>query len=829
MKQRIFLLIGILIGVGLQLIAAAQTSFTNHLSFNPNEVSVNLIDRDGNTYSYIQLTEQPSYGAPGCPVLPLVSFMVSVPTDADNFTIKCNTLSETRIQLDYAPVPGDVTETTSGFQMPEVTSDLAPAYYSDGVFPTEKAIVANDMILFGFNHVITIAVRPMAWDPIENVIFLSTEMEITLKWDSHSNSSVNLIYPKAGDTTQERMDRIRDLVVNPEDVNSYAYDGKSNQMKAERSNNWYPYVIVTPRAFANSVERLAAIRRVRGIQPKITYIEDILDDTLFSNGDELSGINDDAGKLRAFLRYAYEMWGTSDVVLVGDETYIPIRWAKTILSSDDSKNSVYVSDAYFTDLTTPWTLDNRGRQVVNNLPGVSYTLNVGRIPCRYDNELENYIDKVIQYEFNTCGVDRSYLDNSFIFFCWDDSLHDTYYVKENKATYEGFMPYLKYSFNRYGEQRSGHSLINEMNENQWGFVDFRAHGHYGGFETYRITTPKPAKYYGVNAIDADKAWYEAEAGNGLDNWNNKNYPCWSLSISCSVAELGLDRDEITLTKSFLLGRNYGGVVFMGHTSEGYKTESTAMVNNIYKVLVNNHNIKLNPNFAGDLMTEGKIATRNPAGVLDYPEKVNDIYWRHVHCTMGLFGDPLVPLYGKRPYAICDETGNFCPENEAMLKNLRLGIHNIDSESARISKTTLTSSATHLAPANTSYLFYRPDMEPYFLPTHLKNLHVDNDKYIFVSNLLIDNNTENNQFGLRVDDDTKCTIESLGETYISRNIEANPGSHLIFKVHGGFNTANCQISGSGSVSVDCDKEILLDEGAFIQQGVEVTFNINTSND
>lgn len=144
----------------------------------------------------------------------------------------------------------------------------------------------------------------------------------------------------------------------------------------------YEYCVITSRELAPAFERLVAWKRQKGYKAGIVCMEDILASSLFQNGDTVSGINDDAGKLRQYLNYAFENCGTEYVLLGGKEPHVPIR--KAYISSG-IVFSLYnmPTDMYFAELNSNWD-SNHNSKYGEELDSIEYDheLYVGRLLCR---------------------------------------------------------------------------------------------------------------------------------------------------------------------------------------------------------------------------------------------------------------------------------------------------------------------------------------------------------------------------------------------------------------------------------------------------------------
>jgi len=168
------------------------------------------------------------------------------------------------------------------------------------------------------------------------------------------------------------------------------------------------YLIVTSTVLAYATQALARYKCETGIRTAVETIESIL--------PQYTG-RDEAEKLRNRLKNFYAEGGRY-VLLVGDETVLPVRYAYP--------NSAYVTpeislqqvcDLYFADLTGDWDADGDGTwgEKYGDEVDIEPELLVGRLPIHSVEAVTNYVDKVIRYETDPGEGDRGYVERAFFF------------------------------------------------------------------------------------------------------------------------------------------------------------------------------------------------------------------------------------------------------------------------------------------------------------------------------------------------------------------------------------------------------------------------------
>lgn len=145
----------------------------------------------------------------------------------------------------------------------------------------------------------------------------------------------------------------------------------------------------------------------KGYSAGVVCIEDILACPDFQGGDLVSNIDDDAGKLRAYLKYTYDSGSLRYALLAGDYTVLPIRYGTgrrsiTIKDSQNQDSSIYVdwpipSDLYFSDFNGNWNVDGDslyGEFESSEMYTMDYApeIFVGRLLCTNRQEIANYTE-----------------------------------------------------------------------------------------------------------------------------------------------------------------------------------------------------------------------------------------------------------------------------------------------------------------------------------------------------------------------------------------------------------------------------------------------------
>ena len=187
-----------------------------------------------------------------------------------------------------------------------------------------------------------------------------------------------------------------------------ALSGRTADRESSSLASGPEYIIITSSDLAASLQPLADYRNETGLVTEIVLIEDALAGS--------TGL-DDAEKLRNYLKTRYSD-GVGYVLLAGDETVLPIRYAYHNATNDTPTLEMQqICDLYFADLTGNWDVDGDGvwGEAYIDQADLDPELRVGRLPINTADEASNYVAKLIRYETDPGEGDLSYLERTFFY------------------------------------------------------------------------------------------------------------------------------------------------------------------------------------------------------------------------------------------------------------------------------------------------------------------------------------------------------------------------------------------------------------------------------
>ncbi|MCJ7570417.1 MAG: C25 family cysteine peptidase [Candidatus Thermoplasmatota archaeon] len=200
------------------------------------------------------------------------------------------------------------------------------------------------------------------------------------------------------------------------------------------SSPTFEYIIITSRDFENSSFQTLISHKSQYMNARIVAVEDILLNSSFwvngtygdatnnsngnpyiKNGEEVTAnyerFNDNASKIRNFIRFAHQNWKTEYVLLGGDVQIIPVRkfyvnisgWEAGFLF-DRSIQGWIPSDLYYGNLDGTWNADfdenfgERGTTSTKDEADLYSEVFIGRASIDNNCDIATFVKKVINFE-----------------------------------------------------------------------------------------------------------------------------------------------------------------------------------------------------------------------------------------------------------------------------------------------------------------------------------------------------------------------------------------------------------------------------------------------
>lgn len=543
---------------------------------------------DGVTYIRLKLSGTVQTDSVGFPSLPVKYVKLIVPHDAVDLNVKINSTKPQKQKIKYRVEPLQEPIPIGFYDAPDFVKPDEKKYNSNAPYPAQLAEIIGTGFFRG-NHIVTIAVFPCQYYPKKDELVYYETIDFTLDYNENGTKLKNNL---KGNGNGKHRKILESIIVNPSDIDRFSTIGERSELNSVPIQTVTStlnsageggitvncdYVIVTSQSLAPEFNEFMAWKRRKGIDIELVTMEDISSNY---TGDTISGINDEAGKLRQFLADAYDKGnGIEYALLGGDINAVPIRHSHY---SENSTNDNYIipTDLYFADFDGDWEVDNDGRYGEPS-DEVDYEpeIYVGRVMVTNADEVKNWTRKVLIYEQNPGNGDYSYLTKAFFTQADQLQMDDQARYVLNKASWiTDTLIYEELGGHNTSTTPSfpkGKDVINAFN-NHYGITSFMAHG---GACNVAVATK------GHNANDANSKYkvtsfddgsggccWIAETDNGFDKMTNTNHPSINYSISCETMpfdDFGTPVDDRNMSEIYTCISNGGGPAYLGNTRYGW--------------------------------------------------------------------------------------------------------------------------------------------------------------------------------------------------------------------------------------------------------------------
>jgi len=593
---------------------------------------------------------------PGEPELPVVRAYFIIPSDQDVVSITINSINDHPLKGQFTVYPTQEPIPTTNYPPPQTWTDPDQSIYSSAnPYPIDPVRVISHGFLDGGTHLVSIEISPLRYIPIKSQVFFIDNITFTLNLGPSSDQA---IVPSVRHIKDQRIyDQILDVLVdNPEDIPSYQQRPQTfNNYSFVTSDHFYPYVIITSPDLEPYMQEFVHWKRTRGV-----YTGVITTDWIYSHysGDEISGIYDDAGKIRSYLYDAWYNHGTVWALLVGNESTIPIRYAHLVRNSTDWYDIIQ-TELYFSDLNSNWYDSNGYWGYDHSNFDVWPDIFVGRIIADSVEEFNNWFDKLHIYIDNPNSGDYTYLNKALL--TQEDQMQ--WLFQNGGQAWIIANEHLPSNFNVFIMEEDGDEcddptyplgidFVNKINEN-YGIISFHNHG-----SPISITTSTGEGYddQGIYHCFTWAPWnsfrryyYTNGAISGFNFLNETYAYSFIYTIACEVSSYDDDVfpnpdhaewNGQTFSEVFLESFKKGAVAFAGNTRYGFINTSFYMEENFFDLIMN--------------WGQYNDFPHTKVGVAEAVHKaMNHSYY--ILFSHNLFGDPEMDLWNNTPLQFTNVT------------------------------------------------------------------------------------------------------------------------------------------------------------------------------
>jgi len=382
----------------------------------------------------------------------------------------------------------------------------------------------------GKHVIVSLQVYPLQYNPSSRALVFHPEIEVAVEYGLERES----MHESPGLSFSKMMEAVAEGMTD----NSIPDDGTELRMNKEMISDGeqYSYLIITSNDLVPAFEPLARWKNRKGLRTTIVTTETIY--------NTFSGV-DRQEKIRNYIRYRWQTFGVEWVLLGGDYSIIPVRWAYAMdceWGGSGDENRI-PCDLYYADLDSNW--DGNGNLVFGEVDdGVDLypDVFVGRIPACSVTEVNGFVGKLLTYEQNpSLETLQTILFTAEIL--WDDPYTDSGIGKDMiEAAYlpDLFRPVIKL-YQSMGNE-SVASVKNALNNG----VHFFNHDGHAGYTGMGMGGES------FNIQDADAL-------------SNSDHPFIIYSIGCWPG--AFDRDCVG--EHLVLNPNGGAVAFIGNSRYGW--------------------------------------------------------------------------------------------------------------------------------------------------------------------------------------------------------------------------------------------------------------------
>jgi hypothetical protein len=326
-----------------------------------------------------------TFNAPGLPLLPAKEVVVLLPPGEQIAAVRVHAAGRAEIagihRIAHAQTPQPISATGP---FPPTLPDAA-VYESNAPYPPERSHLVTVQRAWG-HDLAFLRAYPVEYQPQSGKLTwfekLSLEIETAPRVDAAGEAFANLR------RTPDVLERLRGMLVNPEDLSRYGLYENATSTAAAGSrlmSDYYPYVIITTAALEAAFSELVLLESSRGLRARTMLLSDI---TATYPGDDVPE------QLRNFIIDAYQNWQTQFVLLGGDKGLIPVR---NLYVETGGYTDHFPGDCYYEGLDGTWNDDGDGYWGEDNEHDLLGEVAVGRAPVQNTTELARWLHKNAMY------------------------------------------------------------------------------------------------------------------------------------------------------------------------------------------------------------------------------------------------------------------------------------------------------------------------------------------------------------------------------------------------------------------------------------------------
>jgi hypothetical protein len=424
---------------------------------------------------------------PGCPALPMKTFLFALPPKTTFLSLQYNVSHSMELPMSYQihsallPIP----YTNQSFsQSAQADTDLMPT--SDDPYPSDSVLLQTSGSLRYYPYV-SVCISPFTYYPVSGRLLYSTDFDITIRYRTLSVETTPIIVDKNTELLA------KSIFTNYDDVQQYYQKNEpKNQVPSETAD----YLIITTEDLVDAITQTNFILWKNTVGHTV-HIINVTDPAITSQAG-----SDLAAQIRNFLRSNYLEWGIQYVLLIGDYQTVPMRYCypnpsnhQNTAGTPGGTGGEVPTDYYYADLSNPdetsWDEDGDGYygEYGQDHPDFLPEVYVGRIPVNDPSRIIYALNKIVSFEHDTGAWKHHALAPGAFFYFTNETAPNTVAMdgaRVGAMIADNLM--LNWTVSRYTEQEGlevsaypGSPLTEsawtqDWKQNQYAIVNWAAHG-----------------------------------------------------------------------------------------------------------------------------------------------------------------------------------------------------------------------------------------------------------------------------------------------------------------------------------------------------------------
>lgn len=513
---------------------------------------------------------------------------------------------------------------------------------------SEKPVVlGKNGSRYGYNYSY-LKVSPFEYDYQTKSLYFIPEITIALN-DSRKNAN-----NASEDYQSDKVDRIRELVINPNEA-AILYPEKTGEksrsvttlpfLQDADPNEPVDYLIVTSEELAPAFTDLVKWKIQKGVHTRIVTTEYI--DFFYQNSNMTA-----QEKVKSFIQLVYNVHNLKYVLLGGDGTVVPIQKCQVKANCPKGFQTDYAPcDLFygcFGGFSFNW--DTNGNGIVGEYSdafSIDPQVYVTRIPVSTEQEAFQYCAKVIRYEENPFSLSGIFTKMLFVGAKVEGMIldrSDTHFKCEKAYTYHiddlwthGHDYLYDTGSNIIGYDSISASNLFNLIENNYHFIHNESHGD--------------TLYYNFNTSDYNK-----------DNASRQLNEGSTIFITSACETNAFDTDCLS---KYLLKSTKGALAYFGSSREGlYHTNSVNIGPSLwYDTYFLQYLLSGQPSDAP--YHYGAVAAEAKRLFMDEANSNETNGYRYLQFAINPMGDPEMPIYTDTPSSFSNVTINPNNNNTAI--------------------------------------------------------------------------------------------------------------------------------------------------------------------